>query len=53
MLPSEYQKLRRLFSRGDKIKLILLFAMMMGAAVLEIAGIGMIPAFVAIVANPI
>jgi ATP-binding cassette, subfamily B, bacterial PglK len=52
MLPSEYQKLRRLFSRGDKVKLILLFAMMMGAAVLEIAGIGMIPAFVAIVANP-
>jgi len=52
MLPPEYQKLRRLFTRGDKIKLILLFAMMMGAAVLEIAGIGMIPAFVAIVANP-
>ncbi len=52
MLPPEYQKLRRLFTRGDKIKLILLFAMMLGAAVLEIAGIGMIPAFVAIVANP-
>ena len=52
MLPPEYQKLRRLFTRGDKIKLLMLFAMMMGAAVLEIMGIGMIPAFVAIVANP-
>lgn len=51
MLPPEYQKLRRLFTRSDKIKLILLFAMMLGAAVLEIMGIGMIPAFVAIVAN--
>jgi len=52
MLPPEYKKLRRLFSHGDKVKLILLFAMMMGAALLEVVGIGMIPAFVAIVANP-
>ncbi len=52
MLPPEYNKLRKLFSRADKFKLIILFLMMMGAAVLEVAGIGMVPAFVAIVANP-
>ena len=50
--PKEYTKLRRLFSRGEKFKIILLFVMMMIAAVLEVAGIGMIPAFVAMVANP-
>ena len=52
MYPKEYKKLFGLFSRGDITKLILLFAMMMGSAILEILGIGMIPAFVAIVANP-
>jgi ATP-binding cassette, subfamily B, bacterial PglK len=52
MLPPEYQKLRRLFSRQEKFKLIILFVLMMIAAVLEVAGIGMVPAFVAIVADP-
>ncbi|NLN96067.1 MAG: ABC transporter ATP-binding protein [Bacteroidales bacterium] len=51
-LPPEYQKLRRLFSRNDKIKLVILFGLMMIAAVLEVIGIGIIPAFVAVVANP-
>jgi ATP-binding cassette, subfamily B, bacterial PglK len=52
LFPSEYNKLRKLFSRSEKWKIIVLFFMMMVAAVLEVAGIGMVPAFVAIVANP-
>lgn len=52
LLPSEYNKLRKLFSRSEKWKIIILFLMMMVAAVLEVVGIGMVPAFVAIVANP-
>jgi len=52
MFPPEYDKLRKLLSRSEKIKLLLLFVMMMGVALLEVIGIGMIPAFVAIVANP-
>ncbi len=52
LLPPEYQKLRRLFSRNDKIKLVIIFGLMMIAAVLEVIGIGIIPAFVAVVANP-
>ena len=51
-LPSEFSKLRRLFSRGEKFRIIILFAMMMVAALLEVVGIGMIPLFVSIVANP-
>ena len=51
-LPKEYTKLRKLFSRKEKFKIILLFLMMMIGAVLEVAGIGMVPAFVAMVANP-
>ncbi len=52
MLPEEFHKLRRLFSRGEKFKIILLFVMMMIAAALEVIGIGMIPVFVSIVATP-
>jgi len=52
MFPPEYDKLRKLLSHSEKIKLLLLFVMMMGVALLEVVGIGMIPAFVAIVANP-
>lgn len=51
-VPAEFVKLRRLFSRADKFKIILLFVMMMVAAGLEVIGIGMIPAFVSIVATP-
>ncbi len=51
-IPSEIHKLRRLFPRSDKVRIILLFVMMMIAAFLEVLGIGMIPAFVSIVANP-
>ncbi|MGB4205603.1 MAG: ABC transporter ATP-binding protein [Bacteroidales bacterium] len=52
LFPPEYQKLRRLFSRSDKIKLVIIFILMMIAAVLEVVGIGVVPAFVAVVAQP-
>jgi len=52
LIPKEFHKLRRLFSRGEKFKIIILFIMMMIAAGLEVLGIGMIPAFVSIVATP-
>jgi len=48
----EYNKLLKLFNRSEKVKIGLLFGMMMIAAFLELLGIGMIPAFVAIVADP-
>ena len=51
-IPSEFHKLRRLFSRAEKFKIIILFFLMMIAAVLEVVGIGMIPVFVSIVADP-
>ena len=38
--------------KGDAVKLFVLFVLMLVAAALEVAGIGMIPAFVAIVADP-
>jgi ABC-type multidrug transport system fused ATPase/permease subunit len=46
------KKLSYLLPKGDGIKLTVLFIMMLVAALLEVAGIGMIPAFVAIVAAP-
>jgi ATP-binding cassette, subfamily B, bacterial PglK len=48
----EYNKLRKLFNRSERIKIGMLFGMMLLAAFLELLGIGMIPAFVAIVADP-
>lgn len=47
--------LRKIFyilPKGDSIKLAVILFLMLVAAVLEVAGIGMIPAFVAIVADP-
>ncbi|MDR8390236.1 ABC transporter ATP-binding protein/permease [Aliifodinibius sp. S!AR15-10] len=46
------KKLFYLLPKGDGIKITILFIMMIIAAILEIAGIGLIPAFVAIVAVP-
>ena len=46
------KKILYLLPKGDKLKLAILFAMMLLVAVLEVAGIGMIPAFVSIVADP-
>ncbi len=49
---ASFKKILYLLPKGDKFKLIILFGMMLGAALLEVAGIGMIPAFVSIIANP-
>ena len=45
-------KILFLLPKGDKFKIALLFFLMFIAALLEVAGIGMIPAFVSIVASP-
>ena len=49
------QLLKKIFyilPKGDPVKLIVLLTLMLLAAVMEVVGIGTIPAFVAIVANP-
>ena len=51
-IPKEIHKLRQLFSRIEKFKILILFAMMLFAAMLEVVGIGLIPVFVSVVASP-
>jgi ABC-type multidrug transport system fused ATPase/permease subunit len=51
-LKSIVKKLIYLLPKGDSFKIAILFLMMLVAAGLEVIGIGMIPAFVAIVASP-
>jgi ATP-binding cassette, subfamily B, bacterial PglK len=46
------KKILLLLPSGDKIKLFVLFLMMLFAALLEVVGIGMIPVFVSIIASP-
>lgn len=46
------RKLIYILPKGDPFKLFILFVLMMLAAGLEVAGIGMIPVFVSIVADP-
>lgn len=46
------KKFHYILPKKDPVKLVVLFLMMMLAAGLEVAGIGMIPAFVSIVADP-
>lgn len=46
------KKLLNLLPPGDKLKLALLILLMLIGAALEVIGIGMLPAFVAIVATP-
>ena len=46
------RKFLYILPKRDPIKIVVLFIMMMVAAALEVLGIGMIPAFVAIVASP-
>ena len=46
------KKLYNLLGKREKLKLVGLFVMMLVAAFLEVAGIGMIPAFVSIVTDP-
>ncbi len=45
-------KLFFILPKGDPIKVFMLFGLMLIAAALEVIGIGMIPAFVSIVASP-
>ena len=47
-----FNKLRGLFSKRIKVKMLLLVAGMILAAFLEVLGIGMIPGFVSIVTDP-
>lgn len=51
-LTPQLLKLYRLFTPRDRLKLLGLLGMMLLAAVLEVAGIGVIPAFVATIADP-
>lgn len=51
-MPSTLKKIFYILPKRDPIKLVILFGLMLIAAGLEVAGIGMIPAFVAIVADP-
>ncbi len=46
------KKILYLLPRGDKYRILALLALMFAAALFEVAGIGMIPAFVSIVADP-
>ncbi|MGD8426839.1 MAG: ABC transporter ATP-binding protein [Balneolaceae bacterium] len=47
-----FKKILYILPDGDAIKMTILFLLMLVAACLEVVGIGMIPAFVAIVADP-
>jgi ATP-binding cassette, subfamily B, bacterial PglK len=46
------KKILYLLPSGDKIKLVILFFMMLFGALLEVIGVGMIPVFVSILAKP-
>jgi len=46
------RKIRYILPKKDPLKIAVLFLLMMAAAAIEVVGIGMIPAFVAIVASP-
>jgi len=51
-LPETLKKIFYLLPKGDPLKLAVLLILMLIAAAMEVVGIGMIPAFVAIVADP-
>jgi len=51
-LPKTLRKIFYLLPKGDPFKLLILLLLMFVAAAMEVVGIGMIPAFVAIVADP-
>src|SRR5690554_4721816 len=46
------EKIFLLLPKGDKVKIGILFAMMLMASVLALLGVGMIPVFVLAVVNP-
>ena len=51
-MPKTLKKIFYILPKGDALKLAILLFLMLIAAALEVVGIGMIPAFVAIVADP-
>lgn len=51
-MPETLKKIFYILPKGDPFKLIILLLLMFAAAVMEVVGISMIPAFVAIVADP-
>ena len=51
-MPKTLRKIFYLLPKGDPFKLLILLLLMFVAAAMEVVGIGMIPAFVAIVADP-
>lgn len=51
-MPETLKKIIYILPKGDSFKFFILLLLMLFAALLEVAGIGMIPAFVAIVADP-
>lgn len=51
-IPPEFLKLKRLFSRTDKFRILMLFTMMLFSGIFEVVGVGMVPAFIAIVGDP-
>lgn len=54
-MPSVFEtprKLSHLFERRDRVRALLLFVAMVGGALLEMAGVAAIPAFVATLTNP-
>ncbi|MCW9706783.1 ABC transporter ATP-binding protein [Fodinibius salsisoli] len=51
-MPKTLKKIFYVLPEGDPLKLFILLLLMLFAAVMEVVGIGMIPAFVAIVADP-
>jgi len=51
-LKKAFKKIIYILPERDSIRILILFILMLIAAALEVAGIGMIPAFVSIVASP-
>src|SRR5690625_2994603 len=51
-LKESLKKIIQLLHRKDRIKLVVVFGMMLLAALLEVIGIGMIPVFVLAVSDP-
>jgi ATP-binding cassette subfamily C protein len=51
-IPSQFKKLYGLFDARERLKMVGLLFLMLIAAILEVAGIGMIPGFVTIVTDP-
>jgi len=49
---SDLNQLRQIFVRKDKFKFVVLFMLMLVAALIDAAGVGAIPAFISVLVNP-